>query len=306
MSKPLVIFLSDIHLTLNPPAFRSTESDWKVAMGRQFKELENLACNLGVDEAVIAGDIFDKYNQQPELINWAIDNFPETLRIYAIPGQHDLPNHVNEDIHKSAYWTLVEAGAIMHMSSVTVLECGVVIHPFEWGRDIIPFTWDGNGCMHVAVVHRYIWKDAATSFAGAEQDHYVSAYEKALTGYDAAVFGDNHKGFQITIGNCRVFNCGTFFIRKSDEREYKPRIGILYDDGTIVPHYLDISKDVYLADVGREKIEIESTEEAKKFIEELRLLGSDSLDFRDALRRKMDSLKTTDDVRKLVLQAIGV
>ena len=43
------------------------------------------------------------------LISFAIRELPSC---YAIPGQHDLPNHSYTDIQRSAYWVLVEAGII--------------------------------------------------------------------------------------------------------------------------------------------------------------------------------------------------
>ena len=50
---------------------------------------------------------------------------------------------------------------------------------------------------------------------------------------------------------------------------------------------------------------MESDGGSQKFLEELRGLGSDSLDFRDAVRRKMDLLGTDRVVRDMVVEVIG-
>jgi hypothetical protein len=67
---------------------------------------------LGNPPIVYVGDIWDHYRQPPEAINWAIRELPKG---YAIPGQHDLRHHNYEDIKKTAYWTLMEAGVILDM-----------------------------------------------------------------------------------------------------------------------------------------------------------------------------------------------
>ena len=99
----IAIFAADLHLSLKAPIWRSTEQDWFEAMLRPLVELRTLA-TLHNCPIVYAGDIFDKWNSPPELINFAIEHLPKG---HAIPGQHDLPLHNYEDIRKSAYWTLV-------------------------------------------------------------------------------------------------------------------------------------------------------------------------------------------------------
>jgi hypothetical protein len=126
-----------------------------------------------------------------------------------------------------------------------------------------------------------------------------------LKGYDAAVFGDNHIGFITFIDECEIINCGTFFIRKSDEVAYRPQVGLLYNDGSISAHYLDVSKDVYLLDPVKKKEDLETGRDAKEFLEELRSLGSDAISFREALDRKMANLGTDDSVKRFVLEAVG-
>jgi hypothetical protein len=83
-----------------------------------------------------------------------------------------------------------------------------------------------------------------------------------------------------------IFNCGTLMRRKSDEEDYKPQVGLLFSDGTVQPHYLDVSQDKHLtaeeyktAEQAIEEIDI--TEIAT----ELKKLGTSALDFADAMKR---------------------
>lgn len=288
-------------MSLKPPSFRSREPSWKDAMRRQFKEIAYLAAKLHCP-IIAAGDIWDKYNQTPEIVNWAITNLP---KMYSIPGQHDLPNHVLADVDKSAYWTLVEAGVLFHLEQPQGVGKGLMVYPFPWNAEIKPLVDPDPNFIHLAVIHRYIWKDHKTSYPGADEGKKVTGYAAMLKGYDAAVFGDNHIGFNTFIDECEVINCGTFFIRKSDEVGYKPQVGILYSDGSIEARYLDVSQDVYLEAAPDKKSDLETGPDAKQFLDELRSLGSDSISFREALNRKMENLGTDDSVRRFVLEAVG-
>lgn len=293
----VAILCSDIHLSLRAPSFRSNEPDWLTAMGRSLCELHGLVKTHKDAVIVCAGDVFDRYNSSPELINWTIANLPWMV---AVPGQHDLPSHVFEDVEKSAYWTLVEADALRHLDVPTKFG-KVWLYPFPWGTEPkFPKSEKEAGCVHLAVCHRYIWKDRQTSYTGADESKKSSKYAESLRGFDAAVFGDNHLGFSDRVAGCNVFNCGTFFRRKSDERHYRPQVGLLYEDGTIVPHYLDTSKDVYLEEDPLSQKAVLS--DAADFIEELKSLGADSLDFREVVSRRLDGIDA--EVRKLVLDAI--
>ena len=300
MSDIIAILCSDIHLSFKAPSFRSEEPNWFDAMKRSIDELRFVA-EKHEAPIICAGDVWDKYLVPPEVINWAIRTLPKMI---CVPGQHDLPFHRLDDLRKSAYYTLMEAGIIRNLEEPMEID-GLMIYPFPWGVDPKPLENPQKGKIHLAVVHRYIWKDYGASFPGAEERKKTTGYVEMLRGYDAAVFGDNHIGFNTFVGSCEVINCGTFFKRKSDEVGYKPQIGLLFEDGQIVPHYLDTSKDIYLSDPLKQKEDGESIEEIKDFLKELKSLGADSLDFREALKRKMELLGTDDEVKALVNEAVG-
>jgi len=119
----------------------------------------------------------------------------------------------------------------------------------------------------------------------------------ALDGYDAAVFGDNHKGFL----RGSLLNCGGFIRRKRDEVNYKPRVGLLYSDGSIKEEFLDTSEDSFVAEAQeREEVAVNMSE----FIQDLEELGEQGLNFRGAVeaRLKMDDIKPR--TREIILQAI--
>lgn len=198
---------------------------------------------------VVAGDVFhDGWRTKgcsAELINFAISHLP---KCYAVPGQHDLPHHRYDEIHKSAYWTLIEAGVIKDLKPgipyvFPYPNKSLVLHGFPWQQKVQKLNRIHDG-LYLAVIHSYVWM-GSYGYEGAPKSKRVKKYLKLLKGFDAAVFGDNHKGFLYPsqLGRPEVFNCGQFIPANSDQREYKPMVGRLYADGRIIPYFLDTVKD---------------------------------------------------------------
>lgn len=305
----LAILCSDVHFSHLAPLARSSEPDWYEAMRRPLNQMRELVieneCPL-----IIAGDIFDKWNSPPELINFAIDELKRfrPFGVYCIPGQHDLPGHNYQEMRRSAYGSLIRAGAVIDVpgGEVKILNNGVCIHSFPWGFPVKPLSEDdkialelpGDIRVHLAVVHAYIWK-AGCSYPGADDAKLVANVKESLEGYTAAVFGDNHIGFQ----SGKVLNNGGLMRRKIDEIDYRPGCGILLENGTIVRHYFDTSEDSF---IDREKyLEVKKEDlNFDDYIEELREMGLSTLDFREELKRRMEIAKTDRAVRSTVLELL--
>lgn len=299
MSKVIAVLCSDIHLCHNCPPARSAEPDWYEAMGRMLDQVNDVAAEHGAP-ILCAGDVFDKWNSPAELINFALDRLPE---MYAVPGQHDLPNHSLADIKRSAFWTLVEAGTIKPLNfghPSRVYE--VMVHAFPWGMPIVePVAvpeW-----IKVSLAHRYVWT-RGKGYPGAEKEAMVGNVSN-LDGYDVAVFGDNHQSFHCRkspTSNCIVVNPGCLIRRRQDECGYKPTIYLLHDDRTVRPLQLDVSEDCWVdEDVKESEIELDGMTD---FLEELRSLDADSLDFESAVRRYCEDNKVSGLTQQMILDSM--
>jgi len=296
------ILVADIHLQARAPVCRAGEPDWFAAMAKPLEELYQLTETHDVP-VIYAGDIFDRWCVGPEVINFALEHLP---RGYAVPGQHDLPNHNYNEIERSAYWTLVEANHIGNLKpgEEVVLPGNIVATGWPWGFTPEPLPKERRSTVpNIAVVHSLIWTKG-TGYPGAPAAGRVGAYNKALAGYDVAVFGDNHKGFITeTKGGVTVCNCGGFMRRKSDECDYRPGVGLLHGDGTVVRHYLDTTGEHFAATTAAEKV-VEDVLDMGAFVEGLRGLGAqDALDFVAALRRFIADNKTPQRVTEIILEA---
>jgi len=316
--KVIAVTCSDIHLTLTAPISRSTEPDWLEAQGRVLDQVRAISEEHQAP-IIYAGDIFHKYNAPPELINWAMRRLPFG---YAVPGQHDLPLHNYDDIKKSAYWTLVESGKLIDLEwSVPVWEetfgeiysrnCELMLHGFPWGKDIrfpndVSFEQYRNP-IHLAVVHKYIWK-AGKTYVGAPEQEKLSAYESILKGFDAATFGDNHKAFDGVAGDCAVINTGCLIRRKADEINNRPTVGLVYmlENGSVqtMPHYLDTSEDLWSLDESMTADAELVKEDMGRFLKELRSLNSDEYNFKDAVTQFLATNKVSEGVKSILVEVL--
>ncbi len=301
-SEVVAVLCSDLHLTLNPPLARAKEPDWLKAQARPLRQLKDLAAKHDVP-ILCAGDIFDRWNSPPELINWALDHLPF---MYAIPGQHDLPTHNYELIHKSAYNTLMKGGhstrGIYNLDpGDTHGLYGLHVEAFPWGYPLTAPKRMTEKRLKVALVHQYVWVVGKT-YPGAPMEAMVRKGMKELKGWDVVVFGDNHKGFLTSKGNTVVFNCGGLQRRKSDEITYKPQVGLLHSDGSIKPHPIDVSADVI--EETSPTLEVREDMELEEFLSELTKLQESSLDFEEAMKRLLRERKPKPLVRNLILKAM--
>lgn len=302
----LAILCSDIHLSAKPPIARAGEPDWFKAMARPLRELRELGAK---HEAPIlcAGDIFHKWNSPPELISFAIEHLP---KMYAIPGQHDLPLHSLEDIRKSAYWTVVKAGVVKNLPMGTD---GTLVNTpaghglirafaFPWGVDIHPLRVRREE-VNIALIHRYVWSDSLNSYPGAPAEQRLRTYRPTLRGYDIAAFGDNHKPFMGYCGECRVVNHGGLMRRNSDEIEHRPAVYLVMSDMSVFKHYLDCSKDVIDEGPSIELLEAEEFK-AEAFIKELTEMDGASVDYPDAVKHYLKTRQVSKGATQLILQSI--
>jgi len=308
------IFVSDLHLQHTAPPARAGEADWYAAMRRPLDQISELVEATGAP-VLYAGDIFDRWNAGPEVISFALKHLPYG---YAVPGQHDLPNHDYNAMGRSAYGVLAECGHIHDVRpGERVIAGKLVITGFPWGHDLRPLDDNLNAnprtpvCIppvvmphsEVALVHKYIWIKGC-GYHDAPIESKLNA--SSLRGYDVAVFGDNHIGFVVKPKGATdpwVINCGGLMRRRSDEAGHYPAVGLLFDDGHVERHELDTSGESFTGSVGVEQPGI--TVDVSAFVDAVAGLGgADALDFAVAMRQFMDTNKTPARVRAVLEAAL--
>lgn len=295
--------MSDLHLSHKPPVWRSSEKDWYGAMLRPIHEIQEVTASL-IDVAdlpwLISGDIFHKWNSPPSLINFAIDHLQ--CKSIAIPGQHDLPNHMDEQFENSPYATLVKANTIRNIDDTEYEpfgENGPVIRGYGWNTQLVDD--DTNEC--ISMIHRYVWMDSC-SYQGAPNTNKVGEIANQLGKPKLIISGDNHIGFWHN--PTRTFNCGSLMRLNRDQQHYKPRVGIVYSDCSVIPYYLDTDHDSTIGHFSdREIMDVaEQQEDVDEFLQELAQMGRGGLDFLDAVRRYANKHNVRKATAKLIEQIL--
>lgn len=300
---PVAVALSDIHLCSAAPISRSSESNWLECQKRYLHELVNIADDLPI---FCAGDVFDKWSSNAELINLALEHLP---CMHSVAGNHDLPHHSYKDIKKSAYWTLCEAGKITNVGpeSVAYVEakgCHIRLHGFPWGYPAKPLENPHSMYLDIALVHDFIWtKD--TGYPGAPPDKRLKPFKRRLRGYDVAIFGDNHKSVFWNLNkradSLSLFNPGSFMRRNADQVEHRPCVGMVFSDGSINPVYLDTSGDKLTSVAKSENFDGSRIEQ---LIAEILAASTDVISFRESLERCLKDGSENPRVKRYVLQAL--
>lgn len=299
--KAIAIFCSDIHLCLTPPVYRSKEPDWFAAMQRPLDELKDIQQRNGNCPIFCAGDIFDRWNSPPELINWAMRHLPF---MYAIPGQHDLPDHDISQIQRSAYQTLMSAEVIAH--DFNNLPGCLMVTGFSYGSNITPsLIKKDDHYFRIAIIHQYNWIPGCSYFEvrGKEIPGLVTNNRHEFKGYDIVVSGDNHIPFIAKKGNTTFVNCGAMMQRKSDDG-FAPSVWLLWKSGVITRHMLDTSQDVCLETVDEQSIETNRLAGLSEMMQELEHLGKSSLDFAEALKHFLDKGKYNNHIKAILDRAM--
>ena len=286
---------SDIHMSLRAPAARAEQDNWLEVQDKRLRELYDIARSNGRCPILVAGDLLHQWNSPAELVNWFIRKKPADVDIYAVPGNHDLPYHDYAEISRSAYWTLVEAGAIKNLAPgdpVKVITAGgmrTVLHGFPCGFKLWKCQDEKqDDVLHIAVVHQYIWKSAETAHAAAELEDKIGKFVKRTTTYDFTVFGDNHITFSAPAYG--IVNCGTLLRRRAEEKAYHPSAYLLYGDGTFARHVFDCTQDKFL-EVDDLLMLKKAGLDPEELLEALQHLGEKSIDFARALKHRINTDK---------------
>jgi DNA repair exonuclease SbcCD nuclease subunit len=302
--KPIAIFCSDIHLSLTPPVYRMNEPDWFAAMRQPIDELSFLSNKWKVP-IFCAGDIFDRWNSSPELINWALDNLPT---LYCIPGQHDLPEHAIKQIERSAYWTLVKAGKILHMSHRVDISKRICVWPFPYGSTIT--TGVTNSKINIAMIHEYNWIKGHSygDHPFAAPCPSVKEYSLKFKGYDLVFSGDNHIPFTTTLKGKRPFvNCGTLMRRHSNDNDIDPSVWILFEniktnEYSVLRHCLNTDDEIY-ADTSEKDTPVENSQ-ILQLVENLKRLKKNTVDFETTLNLYIKTTDVPTRVKQEIIKAL--
>lgn len=258
----IAVLISDCHFSADKPKARAgTQEQWWDTQCAHLEEAMRTAHNLNCP-LVIAGDVFDTWNQPVDLVTMIAEVMAAfQCPVYMVPGQHDLPYHELHEVGRSAIYNLMMASRGMRRRSDVYLltsnilplgDTGWWVYGAAWGMpfdyatartSLTPETGEDDGNI-LLCAHKYVYSGRSTAHPGAKQEDcsHGRKMRDALAGYTACVFGDNHIPFL----DDNVYNHGALIRRKSDERKFIPEYGLLYRFGRIERVQLEASgKDMW-------------------------------------------------------------
>lgn len=307
--RPVALLVSDIHLSHTPPVARAAEPDWYEAMRRQLAEISAVAAHLNVP-ILCAGDIFHVWDSPAQLINFAINHMPKMI---AIPGQHDLPNHNYNLMHKSAYYTLVAAGVLVDITYRRGMWCddNISVTAFPWGMEVRPLSFEDyeSHKVNIALAHSYVWSNKHNKHPRATDNTGLKRTLETCGGFDIAVFGDNHNGFIEHNKKPILVNCGGVMRRRVDEIDREPFMTVVYSDRTVEAQYYETyCMDCFTEDVTKRSDDLRVVGfdgfDGRDFLLGLESLSELGVDFKEIATHALEDANLTKDAKEIIRKAL--
>jgi len=256
-SPPTAILTADWHIRPTAPVCRT--DDFLAAMWKKVEFVLDLAvehcCPI-----LMAGDIGLK-SQWP---NWLLEEFirkvsqKEIWGFYAIPGQHDLPNHQLNQWREAAIGVLHEAKSVIFLGTDGDGESeGIMlgekkafnIYFFPYGIEIKNPS-DKNDLVSppIAIAHTLVTERAPEEFLTDKARSAISLLQK-FPEYNLILTGDNHKSFVVEHEGRLLVNPGSLMRTAADQVDHKPRVYLWYaQENRVEPIYLPIEEGVISRD----------------------------------------------------------
>jgi len=286
MSKVSAILTADWHFRDDQPVCRLDNF-----METQIRKLQWI-CGIWKKydcPLICAGDVFDYWKSSPFLISQLLTLLPTDRQVFAVWGNHDLPQHSLELQQKSALYTLVKAERVKILPGV------------HWGQ--VP---DVNSGMEIDGKKVLVWHvgvfDSPPAWTG-DADFSAIDILNTHTEYDLIVTGHYHTPLVKKLGNRLLVNPGSISRQTADQIESTPRVYLWYAETNsveelIIPHRKGV--------ISREHLEKKEEQLARyqAFITHLKSDKGVGLSFRQNLEQFFRINKTEKAVQELIYWAI--
>lgn len=300
--KCVAVLTADWHLSDRCPICRN--DDPVSAQLGKLDQILNIALAHGAP-LIVAGDLFDSW--QPSNCYSLLPKLLRLLRrkavdIYAIPGQHDLPQHAMSLKYKSSYELLCAAGCISDLTAASPCEFGdglLVGVPFGEAPGIEGAQRD------IVAMHRLIW-EREPPYKNAPASGNVACVLDSCPGFGAIVAGDNHVGFSCCGPSGRlVVNCGTTWRADASMASYEPSVWLLWrgDAGFSATQERLAVDAAAVSSRHLEEARIR-TDRASKFIQSVKQSCRKGVSFAKNIEAALRAANLPDDVVAAVNKAV--
>jgi DNA repair exonuclease SbcCD nuclease subunit len=278
------ILTADWHLRESSPICRS--DDFWETQWRKVDFIKELAITHNNCPVIHAGDLFNYWKPSPMLLSETIKHLPKLF--WTVYGNHDLPQHNLNLIHKSGVHVLDTAGKIE------------VLRGCHWGqspKDLGDFFLFDNSFL---VWHEMVYQ--SENPYGLEKASLARKLLRKYPDFDIILTGDNHTPFVERHERRVLVNPGSIFRMTAAQIDHKPRVYLYFSKtNEVEPVFLPINKDV----INRNHLLLQEQRENRinVFISALKMDWQAELSFQDNVINycKKNNIRTS--VKSLILKS---
>jgi len=280
--RPIFILTSDWHLREDAPTCFT--GDWHQEQWKAVEVIRSIQAKYKCP-ILHAGDLFHNWKASPGLLTQAILLLPD--QFYTVYGQHDLPQHNWELRSKSGLRTLEAAARL------------TVLPGYHYGQEIYTGANTYGPFGKVLVWHHMTYINIP--FPGATVGQAQGILMK-YPQFNLILTGDNHQSFTTSHEGRVLVNPGPITRQKADQINFKPRVALYFEGGTIEWYYLPMQEGV----ISREHLDVTEQRDNRisAFISKLDDEWETELSFEDNLERFKNKNDINPKVMELVYKAI--
>jgi DNA repair exonuclease SbcCD nuclease subunit len=254
-------------------------------------------------DILVIGDIFHSTNETTNEVIGLVQELALLLnkidrRLYILAGNHDLPQHNLDNIHRSAFQILLNSKNIFHLDQLKLNDGkhSVKVSAANFGADDV---------LDAEIVFKHI-----LCFPENEKippsDKIVKPSE-LFTQFNNAKYiftGDYHRNFVYTKGKTKkLLNPGCLLKQAADMIDYEPSVFLIdFENGELtyktcpIPDNEKLVTDEYL------ETEKERNSRIEAFIERIRENGQVTFDFIENIHNLMKNNEIDNEVKKIIME----
>lgn len=293
-----LIVTSDWHIRSSTPENR--KDDFLLTQEKKIKFILEKSVKHKAP-IIIAGDIGDK----PKWENWLLRKYISLFKshpekIYALPGQHDLPGHRLDQLKQSALGVLIASKAVSPLLKELIIG-DYLISPFPFGKKIKPPHLIKNK-KHIAVIHTLVSKTKL--WAG--QENFISAKNLLRKyNYDFIISGDNHQSFYECYKNKTLINPGSLMRTTIGQKDHLPKCYLInLSEGSIQKIFLPIDFSSNVLNVEEIENKNKKDKRIKAFVNSLNSDFEFKIKFSENLKKFFFKNKTNRRVKDRIFTCL--
>ena len=243
-SKSSAILASDLHLREDTPQCRAA-GFWE-AQERKIDFIFSLAKKHQIP-ILVAGDLGNKPRWSCKLLEWFISKIDKNIKIFVIPGQHDLINH-RSDLWESSAIGVLQAAEVITLLGFDNFPLDIEfnnfwLYGFPYGVGLQNIDKANDLKPRIAMTHEMIIEkvDLFPDQNAIKGNQILKNHSE----FSIIHSGDNHQAFTVEYQGRVLVNPGSMMRNTAAQIDHKPRVYLWYaETNEIEAVYLPIEQGV--------------------------------------------------------------